>query len=128
MGGGVIIVSGGRASQARRRLVRRRQKNQRIKKGRRGETNSKKRNPEFSISTDWVALVHLPVLPHATGDAERGCWVKSLCITKGEGGGGAVAGSQIGWEGEVPRPCPLLKVRSVLIGPATVDPTEELQL
>lgn len=125
---GIIIVSGGpRLSGAppSRSETPEKPKN---KKRRRGKTNSKKRNPEFSISTEWVALVHLPVLPHATGDAERGCWVKSLCITKGEGEEGQWQEVRLEWEGKVPRPCPLLKVRSVLIGPATVDPTEELEL
>lgn len=71
-------------------------KKQRIKKGRRGQNEeARKRNPESSVSTERVALVHLPVRPRAAGGAERGRWVKSLCITKGGGGGGAAAGSQI---------------------------------
>lgn len=53
-----------------------------------GKTNSKKRNPEFSISTERVALVHLPVLPHATGEAEGLLGKKSVHNERGGGGEG----------------------------------------
>lgn len=93
VGGGNYRLRGPRLSGAPPSRSETPEKNQRIKKGRRGQNEeARKRNPESSVSTERVALVHLPVRPHAAGDAERGCWVKSLCITKGGGGRGRGSG------------------------------------
>lgn len=107
---GIIIVSGGRASQARHRLVRRRQKTQRIKKGTGGVGGAKQtsrkgtQNSPF-LQNGWLSSTFQFFLTQQV--MPRGCWVQSLCITKGEGGGGAVAGSQIEvWGGGSAPPLP----------------------